>query len=180
SLLGPLFLESARRLAATDPELSFLLPAAGAERLAQLQALLADFPGLPLTLVEGRSREVMAAADAVLLASGTATLESLLLKRPMVVAYRMAPLSWALVSRLVKTPFAALPNILAGRSLVPELIQGAATAEAVVAAVQPLLRDDQAVRVQVQAFEAIHRSLALGFAERCADAVETILADRAA
>lgn len=180
SLLGPLFLESARRLAATDPELSFLLPAAGAERLAQLQALLAEYPGLPLTLVEGRSREVMAAADAVLLASGTATLESLLLKRPMVVAYRMAPLSWALVSRLVKTPFAALPNILAGRSLVPELIQGAATAEAVVAAVQPLLRDDQAARLQVQAFEAIHRSLALGFAERCADAVAAILADRPA
>ncbi|PLW83395.1 lipid-A-disaccharide synthase [Kineobactrum sediminis] len=177
SLLGPLFLESARRLAATDPDLSFLLPAAGAERLAQLRALLVDFPGLPLILVEGRSREVMAAADVVLLASGTATLESLLLKRPMVVTYRMAALSWALVSRLVKTPFAALPNILAGQPLVPELIQNAATPEAVVAALQPLLQDEDAARAQVQAFDAIHRSLALGFGERCADAVEAILAE---
>ncbi len=143
--------------------------------MAQLQALLPVYPELPLTVVAGQSREVMAAADAVLLASGTATLEALLLKRPMVVAYRMAPLSWALVSRLVHTPFAALPNILAGRQLVPELIQQAATVDALVAAVQPLLRDSEQARSQQQAFANIHRSLALGFGERCADAVRALL-----
>ncbi|HCD54368.1 MAG TPA: lipid-A-disaccharide synthase, partial [Halieaceae bacterium] len=119
--LTPLFLEVARRLAAADPELRFALPAANVEREAQIASLLQQAPNLPLTLVQGRSRDVMAAADAVLLASGTATLEALLVQRPMAVAYRMAPLSWALVSRLVRIPFAALPNILAGRALVPEL-----------------------------------------------------------
>lgn len=174
-LLAPLFLDCARRLTAADPELSVVLPAASEARMAQLQALLPHYPGLPLRVVAGQSREVMAAADAVLLASGTATLEALLLKRPMVVAYRMAPLSWALVSRLVRTPFAALPNILAGRELVPELIQDAATVDALVAAVQPLLRDSEQARAQSQAFDGIHRSLALGFGERCADAVESLL-----
>ncbi|QIB66697.1 lipid-A-disaccharide synthase [Kineobactrum salinum] len=174
-LLAPLFLDCARRLAAADPQLSFVLPAASEARMAQLQALLSHYPDLPLTVVAGQSREVMAAADAVLLASGTATLEALLLKRPMVVAYRMAPLSWALVSRLVRTPFAALPNILAGRELVPELIQDAATVDALVAAMQPLLRDSEQARAQRQAFDTIHRSLALGFGERCADAVESLL-----
>jgi lipid-A-disaccharide synthase len=168
-LLAPLFLQAAERLRAEFPNLHFVLPAANEAREAQLRALLAAHPDLPLTLVSGRSREVMAAADAVLLASGTATLEAMLLKRPMVVAYRMAPLSWALVSRLVKTPWAALPNILAGRALVPELIQDAATADALVAALKPLLAGEG--QSQVEAFDAIHQQLALGFADHAAAAL---------
>ena len=177
--LTPLFLDVARRLAAADPELQFALPAANAEREAQIRGLLEPAGGLPLTLVHGRSREVMAAADAVLLASGTATLEALLVQRPMAVAYRMAPLSWALVSRLVRIPFAALPNILAGRALGPELIQQAATPAALVAAVQPLLYNAKVAAEQRQAFAAIHQSLALGFGERCADGIEAVLDERA-
>tara|TARA_R110002110_G_scaffold133783_1_gene316425 strand:+ start:20779 stop:21933 length:1155 start_codon:yes stop_codon:yes gene_type:complete len=178
-LLAPLFLATAQRLSRADPELRLVLPAASPERLVQLQALLPAYSGLPLTLVEGRSREVMMAADAVLLASGTATLEALLVQCPMAVAYRMSPLSWALVSRLVKTPFAALPNILAGRALVPELIQEAATVEALVAAVQPLLYNSHVTREQQQAFASIHQALALGFGERCADAIAAVLENRA-
>ncbi|MEQ9394909.1 lipid-A-disaccharide synthase [Haliea sp.] len=177
-LLAPLFLAAALRLSRADPELRLVLPAASTERLVQLQALLPAYSELPLTLVEGRSREVMMAADAVLLASGTATLEALLVQCPMAVAYRMSPLSWALVSRLVKTPFAALPNILAGRALVPELIQQAATVEALVAAVQPLLYNSHVTREQQQAFASIHQALALGFGERCADAVAAVLENR--
>jgi lipid-A-disaccharide synthase len=177
--LTPLFLEVARRLAAADPELRFALPAANVEREVQIASLLQQAPNLPLTLVQGRSRDVMAAADAVLLASGTATLEALLVQRPMAVAYRMAPLSWALVSRLVRIPFAALPNILAGRALVPELIQADATPSGLVAAVQPLLYNAKVAAEQRQAFAAIHQSLALGFGERCADAIEALLSDRA-
>lgn len=179
SMLAPLFLEVARRLAAADPELRFVLPAANAEREAQLRALLKGAPDLPLLLVQGRSREVMAAADAVLLASGTATLEALLVQRPMAVAYRMAPLSWALVSRLVRTPFAALPNILAGRALVPELIQDAATPARLVSVVQALLYNAKVAAEQRQAFAAIHQSLARGFGERCADAIDAVFNDRA-
>lgn len=178
SLLAPLFLAAAQRLARADPELRFVLPAASAERLAQLEALLPAFPGLPLTLVQGRSREAMMAADAVLLASGTATLEALLVQCPMVVAYRMSPLSWALVSRLIKTPFAALPNILAGRALVPELIQDAVTVDALVGAVQPLLYNSHVTQEQRQGFAFVHQALALGFGERCADAVAAVLESR--
>lgn len=177
-LLAPLFLAAAQRLSRADPELRFVLPTASPERMAQLQGLLPAFQDLPLTLVQGRSREVMMAADAVLLASGTATLEALLVQCPMAVAYRMSPLSWALVSRLVKTPFAALPNILAGRALVPELIQDAVTVEALVAAVQPLLYNSHVTQEQQQAFAFIHQALALGFGERCADAVAAVLENR--
>ncbi|GHD32411.1 lipid-A-disaccharide synthase [Parahalioglobus pacificus] len=167
--LAPLFLEVVRRLKATHPALHVLMPAANSERMVQLKALLAQTQDLPVTLVQGESREVMAAADAVLLASGTATLEAMLLKRPMVVAYRMSSLSWALVIRLVQTPFAALPNILAGKALVPEFIQDAATAEGIASAVNEILEgtDDG----QLQAFEALHRSLRLDFASKTAEAL---------
>ena len=167
--LAPLFLEVVRRLKATHPALHVLMPAANSERMGQLKALLAQTQDLPVTLVQGESREVMAAADAGLLASGTATLEAMLLKRPMVVAYRMSSLSWALVIRLVQTPFAALPNILAGKALVPEFIQDAATAEGIASAVNEILEgtDDG----QLQAFEALHRSLRLDFASKTAEAL---------
>jgi lipid-A-disaccharide synthase len=118
----------------------------------------------------------MAAADAILLASGTATLEAALLKRPMAVAYRMSPLSWWLVSRLVKTEYAALPNILAGTSLVPELIQGAATPEALAAAVRPLLSGGEAARRQVEAFDDIHARLRQDFAALSASALLELIA----
>ena len=122
-------------------------------------------------MVDGQSRRVMAAADAVLLASGTATLEALLLKKPMVVGYRMAALSYAIISRLVKTPFAALPNILAGRELVPERLQDAATPEALEAALAPLLEDAVAAATQSDAFTAIHQTLRLSSADRSAVAL---------
>ena len=175
-LLARPFLETASLLYRGDPGLAFVLPAASAGRAAELRPLLADYPSLPVTLVSGRSREVMAAADAVLLASGTATLEAALLKRPMVVAYKMGALSWQLVSRLVKTPHAALPNILAGRALVPELLQGAATPQAMAAALQPLLAGTGAAAAQQAAFEDIHLQLRQDFAGRTAAALLELLA----
>ncbi len=169
SMLAPLFLETAKSLLPRFPGLQLLIPAANAARMAQLRELVAASGLNDVTLVDGRSREVMLAADAVLMASGTATLEALLLKRPMVVAYRMAPMSWALVRRLVTTPFAALPNILAGERLVPEFIQEDATVDNLVGAVSALL--DGGAGEQVQRFGEIHQSLRLGFAERSADAL---------
>jgi lipid-A-disaccharide synthase len=120
----------------------------------------------------------MAASDAVLLASGTATLEAALLRRPMVVAYHMGALSWLLLKQLVKTPYAALPNILAGRGLVPELLQRDATPEAMAEALQPLLSGGPVVSVQLQAFDSIHHDLSGGFAERAADALAALAAGR--
>jgi lipid-A-disaccharide synthase len=175
-LLAPLFLQAAQLLREEDPRLSFVIPAASPGRRAELESCLRQHPDLPVTLVDGRSREVMAAADAILLASGTATLEAALLKRPMAVAYRMSPLSWWLVSRLVKTEYAALPNILAGTSLVPELIQGAATPEALAAAVRPLLSGGEAARRQVEAFDDIHARLRQDFAALSASALLELIA----
>lgn len=177
-LLAPIFLQAASQLAEQIPGLQFVLPAANKAREAQLQALLVDYPDLPVTLISGRSREVMTAADAILLASGTATLEAMLLKRPMVVAYRLSPVTWTLVRRLIKTPWAALPNILAGRELVPEFIQNDATPAALAAAVLPLLDEPEQARDQLHAFDAIHDQLALGFAEQAAQALLDTIAGK--
>jgi lipid-A-disaccharide synthase len=142
--------------------------------------LLAAYRDLDVTLLQGCSRELMAACDGALLASGTATLEAALLKRPMVVAYRMGVLSWLLLRALVKTPFAALPNILAGRAVVPELLQQAATPAAMAAALRPLLAGEPAAARQLEAFESLHRELRQGFGERAADALSALVAGRRA
>jgi len=170
SRLAPAFLAAARLLWQQNPQLRFVMPAANTAREVELKALLAQQPDLPVTLVCGHSRETMAAADAVLLASGTATLEAALIKRPMVVTYRMAAFSWWLVTRLVKISFAALPNVLAGRSVVPELMQDAAVPEAMAAAIEPLLADE-AIANQLQAFDRIHVQLKQGYAAKSANAL---------
>ncbi|KZX55084.1 lipid-A-disaccharide synthase [Halioglobus sp. HI00S01] len=170
-MLAPVFLQAARLLWQLNPQLSFVLPAANQAREAELRKLLTQQPDLPVTLISGRSRVVMAAADAILLASGTATLEAALVKRPMVVAYRMAALSWWLVLRLAITPFAALPNVLSGRALVPELLQDGATAEAMAASAEPLLEGGEAAQKQVSAFDDIHATLRRDYAHRAAEAL---------
>ncbi len=170
-LLGPLFLDVAARLHLQYPHMSFVVPAANEQRRHDLEGMLQAHPGLPVSVLDGQSREAMAAADAVLLASGTATLEALLLKKPMVVAYRMAPLSHAVISRLIRTPYVALPNILADAPVVPELLQTAATPEALTGAVGQLLADAGQREAQVSHFEQIHRQLRLGSAQRSAAAL---------
>jgi lipid-A-disaccharide synthase len=175
-LLAPLFLQAADTLWQRDRQLSFVIPAASELRRDQLVQLLKEYPQLPVTLLSGQSREVMAAADAVLLASGTATLEAALLKRPMVVAYRMGALSWFLMSRMLKTEYVALPNVLADKALVPELLQGEATPAAMVSALQPLLQADAAADRQLQAFDAIHWQLQRDFSVQAAGALIRLVA----
>ncbi|MBD9423962.1 lipid-A-disaccharide synthase [Pseudomonas sp. PDM15] len=165
--LGELFLDAAERLRALRPGVQFVLPCANVERRAQLEAMLAG-RNLPLRLLDGRSHEALAACDAVLIASGTATLEALLHKRPMVVAYKVAPLTYRILKRLVKSPYISLPNLLAERMLVPELIQDAATPDALAQTLAPLL-DDGAV--QTLGFDVIHRALRQDASQQAADAV---------
>ena len=165
--LGELFLDAAERLRALRSGVQFVLPCANAERRAQLEAMLAG-RNLPLRLLDGRSHEALAACDAVLIASGTATLEALLHKRPMVVAYRVAPLTYRILKRLVTSPYISLPNLLAERMLVPELIQDAATPDALAQTLAPLL-DDGAV--QTEGFDVIHRALRQDASQQAADAV---------
>ena len=174
-LLAPLFLEAARQLSERDPAIHFVLPAASEARMTQIHAELARFPELPVTVLEGQSRQAMAAADAILLASGTATLEAMLLKRPMVVAYRMGELSWQVASRIATTRFVALPNVLAGERIVPELLQHAATPQAMVDELWPLLSEGDKALAQADAFEAFHQQLALGYADRAAAALAQLV-----
>ena len=165
--LGELFLDAAERLRALRPGVRFVLPCANVERRAQLEAMLAD-RDLPLLLLDGRSHEALAACDVVLIASGTATLEALLHKRPMVVAYKVAPLTYRILRHLVKSPYISLPNLLAERMLVPELIQDAATPDALAQALAPLLGNGA---VQTEGFDTIHRALRQDASQQAADAV---------
>jgi lipid-A-disaccharide synthase len=165
--LGGLFLDTAQRLRALHPGVRFVLPCASPERRAQVEELLAG-RDLPLTLLDGQSHLALAACDAVLIASGTATLEALLYKRPMVVAYRLAPLTFWILKRMVKSPYVSLPNLLAQRLLVPELLQDDATVEALAQALAPLIDDGEE---QTRGFDEIHRTLRLDASNQAADAV---------
>ncbi|MDG9668284.1 lipid-A-disaccharide synthase [Hahella sp. CR1] len=128
SRLGPTFIETIAWLHQRRPDVRFLIPAANQARRVQIEQQLQSHGGrLPVTLIDQQSRECMMAADAILLASGTATLEAMLVKRPMVVAYKLATLSYWIMRRLLKAKYISLPNLLADRALVPELIQHDAT-----------------------------------------------------
>jgi lipid-A-disaccharide synthase len=165
--LGSLFLDAAVRLRTLRPGIRFVLPCASPERREQLEQLLVG-RDLPLTLLNGRSHDALAACDAVLIASGTATLEALLYKRPMVVAYKVAPLTYRILKRLVTSPYISLPNLLAERLLVPELIQDAATPEALAQLLAPLLSCGE---VQTEGFDVIHRALRRDASAQAAEAV---------
>ena len=178
--LGPLFVDTARWLWQRRPNLRFMIPAATVPIRRLLEGILAkQAPDLPLMLVNARSREVMAAADVVLLASGTAALEALLLKRPMVVAYRIAPLSAWIAARLIKISYFSLPNLLAEQALVDEFIQEAATLENLGPALLTLLDDTDAGDRLESEFNRIHTMLRRDANNRAAAAVARLLEDKA-
>ncbi|MBD1598046.1 lipid-A-disaccharide synthase [Pseudomonas typographi] len=170
--LGALFLDTAQRLLADRPGLRLLVPSANGQRRQQLEALL-EGRSLPVTLLDGQSHLALEACDAVLIASGTATLEALLYKRPMVVAYRLAPLTFWLLKRMVNSPYISLPNLLAQQAVVPEVLQDDATAERLAAQLAPLLDGHER---QTEKFDAIHRTLRRDASNQAADAVLQLLA----
>jgi lipid-A-disaccharide synthase len=159
--LGATFLDAARRVAAEIPNLQIVIPAANPRCRKALESLLHE-PG-PL-LVDGHADRAMVASDVVLLASGTAALEAMLAKRPMVVGYRIAPLTHALVKGLgmLKTDVYALPNVLAGKTLAPELMQGDCTPEKLAEAVIGLFRDATRRDELTHEFERLHLALHKG------------------
>ena len=169
--LGELFFDAAERLQAQKPGVRFVLPCASPQRRAQIETLL-EGRNLPLTLLDGQSHLALAACDAVLIASGTATLEALLYKRPMVVAYRLAPLTFWILKRMVKSPYISLPNLLAQRLLVPELLQDDATPEALAQTLLPLIDGGEE---QTRGFDDIHRTLRRDASNQAADAVLTLI-----
>jgi len=167
--MGQIFIDAATQVAAALPGLRIVIPAANPQVNARLKDLLAKGShdeAAPL-LLDGHAHEAMLAADVVLLASGTATLEAMLAKRPMVVGYRVAPLSYriARAMKMLKTDIYSLPNILARASglgddrLVPELMQDECTAGNLAAATLALFRDSERRGHIVSAFEQLHQAL---------------------
>ncbi|NWN83303.1 MAG: lipid-A-disaccharide synthase [Halomonas sp.] len=178
--IGDTFLAAAERLCTARPALRVVIPAATPERRGELEALLAGYPALAerVTLLDGRARDAMVAADAVLLASGTAALEAMLCHRTMLVAYRMATVTHWLARKLVKTEWISLPNLIAREGLVPELIQEAASAEAIAARLGEMF-DDASGREALEArFATMHAGLQRDASRRAAEAIEALVAGR--
>ena len=175
SLLGHLFLQVASSLQQKIGPCQFIIPAANNDRKLQIEEQLLSTKDLDVLLVDGNSHLAMEASDAVLLASGTTALEAMLLKKPMVVAYKMAGFSYAIISRLIKTPYVSLPNLLAGKMLVPELIQQEATVDNLVDSLDKTVRNDEVRREEIASFYKIHEGLRLNASETAAKAIMGLL-----
>jgi lipid-A-disaccharide synthase len=167
------FIETARLIHQRLPNALFLAPMVTREtRLLFEAALYRRQAGeLPIRLLFGHAHEAMAASDAVLATSGTATLEAALLKRPMVIAYKLSPLTYHLVRRMVYLPYVGLPNILAGRLVVPEFLQNDAIPENLARALLDFLDDKEACARIGDVFREIHLQLRQNTAEKAAEAV---------
>lgn len=176
--LGPAFIETARWLQARLPGLRFVAPMATPAVRQAFEKQLALRPGLNITLVDGRSREVMLACDSLLVASGTATLEALLLKTPMVVAYAFSPFNKAIAHLLGlhRIQFFSMPNLIAKRALVPEFRQHQVVPEILGPWAYRLLTSVAARAQQTGGFDAIHDQLRCDADMQAAQAVADIMA----
>jgi lipid-A-disaccharide synthase len=173
--IAPVFLQTATLLHRARPDLRFIMPVAPGLR-ELLQPLVAEHAGaVPLRLLDGQSHAALAASDATLIASGTATLEAALFKRPMVIGYRMHPLSWQIMKRLRYQPWVGLPNILCREFVVPELIQGDCQPEALSAATLAWLDDPAACERLALRFQDLHHLLRQDTATRATDAIAQVL-----
>ncbi|MBL8360891.1 MAG: lipid-A-disaccharide synthase [Rubrivivax sp.] len=173
--IAPVFLQAALRLQRERPGLRFVLPVAPGLGPLVREQLQQHAPRLGLTLLDGRSHEALAACDVTLIASGTATLEAALFKRPMVIGYRMHPISWQIMKRLRYQPWVGLPNILSREFVVPELIQGDCTPEALAAATARWLDDPAAAQAVSARFTDIHHTLRCDTARRATDALAQLI-----
>ena len=177
------FLRAAAWLAERRPDLTFIAPMATARAREAFERKRAEVPAAPkVLLLEGRAQTALAACDGAIVVSGTATLETLLSRRPMVVAYRLGALTAFLLRRLrlVKVPYFSQPNLLVGRALVPELLQEQVTGAALGEALLGSLSDGAYLRVLDEEFRKVHEQLRVGAAVRAADAILALLRERAA
>ena len=179
-LLSTPFLQTALRLKEKFPDLKFLVPLINKKRRQQFEQFKARLaPDLDMILLDGNARQAMIAAEVTLLASGTAALECMLCKSPMVVGYRMKPLTYFLAKHLVKTPYISLPNLLADEMLVPEMIQEDCTAEKLTEKLTPYLEQDESAvqnrHVLIQRFTELHQQIQCDADKQAAQAVIDLL-----
>lgn len=166
------FLLAAKKIWEANPAVHFLTSHVNEQRYQEFYETYQRIaPELPLQFFTKRSYDVMAAADAVVVTSGTATLEVMLHKKPMVIAYKMPKITHQLAKWLVKTPFIGLPNLLANKALVPELIQDAATPDAIAEHILTYLHQPETVQALQKQFIEIHQSLRSDAAANIAQSV---------
>ena len=181
--LAPVFIATARWLQRHCPSLCILIPAATPTIHQQLTSLLAQQQALPIKLLQGQARTALTAADAALVTSGTITLEALLVKCPMVVAYKVAPVTAWLARRLVKVPYFALPNLLAEQRLVAEFFQQEAEVEqlgpALLALLNPNNEHQERNCAMLKEFAAIHLQLRCDASAQAALAISDLVKARA-
>jgi lipid-A-disaccharide synthase len=174
-LLGDVLLDAAERIRSCLPDVRFVVPCVRPQIRAWLDAAIAARSAVGIHACEGTARLALTACDGAIVKSGTSTLETMLIGRPMVVCYRLGPLTYRLVRALLRTEHVALPNILAGRRLVPELLQDAATpaalADALVGELDKAARDPE----YLAAFRHLHATLRRDADERAAEAVAALL-----
>jgi len=178
--LAAMFIETARLILKKYPDARFLVPLASRETRAIFEQEIYNCKAqdLPLKLLFAHAQDAMIAADGVLVASGTATLEAALLKRPMIITYRVPALSWWLTQRKRYQPYVGLPNIMAGKFIVPELLQEDAKPENLAQALLNLVEDKQAVAELEERFEDMRATLKQDTAHKAAQAVLPYLADK--
>jgi len=171
----PIFLEAASLVAREIPDLQLLIPAANAQCRSLIERLLSGslVPGPGCRLLDGQAQRAMIAADVVLLASGTAALEAMLCKRPMVVGHRISPTTHRIVRGLgmLKSAHVSLPNVLAGEALIPELLQDDCTPDALASAVLAWFREPESVAALRPRFRALHEQLRRDASQAAADAI---------
>ena len=169
--MARLFSASARRIATAMPAVKFVAPLVNRETRALFENALRQEGALDLLMLDGKSHDAITAADVVLVASGTATLETALLQRPMVITYRMPRLSWWMMNPRRYQPYVGLPNILAGEFVVPEFLQDDATPENLARAVLALLNDAPRRERIRQRFAGMLTDLRQNTSQKAADAV---------
>ena len=173
-LLGPIFLQSAALIAKQYPAIKFIVPMVNDARKAQFLALQKEYaPELPLTIFNGQASAILQSADTVLLASGTAALEAMLAKAPMVVAYKVKPFTYIIAKALVKVKYTSLPNLLADQEIVKELSQGDCTVENIVRELTRLLGQDN--KQLIETFTKLHQLIKCDADTQAAQAVVNLL-----
>jgi len=171
--LADLFVQTAQKIVQHQPNIRFLVPLVSRETRRIFESALYRCGGqdLPLTILFGHAHEAITAANVVLVASGTATLETALLKRPMVITYKVSKLTWKLAKRRGYLPYVGLPNILAGRFIVPEFLQEEATSDNLAQALLNLMNDQKVGAGLLSYFTEMHASLRQNTDDKVASAI---------
>lgn len=174
-----LFVKTAKLIYAEQPNAQFLVPLITRETRQIFElAIFHEEQALPIQILFGHAHDAMQAADVVIVASGTATLEAALLKKPMVITYRMPKLSWKILKRMQLQPYVGLPNILAGKFVVPELLQDDATPEKLAETALALITNTSNIAEIKAEFTKIHHSLRQNTAAKAAEAILSHLPNR--